>query len=116
MNIKVLFRRVILSISLLVMNCVGNDHDRHIPIEDFFDKPDHTSFKISTNGKWIAYLGVEDNRKNIYKLNREQPDSSKQLAYQKSINVQYYFWTTDNSIVVSNAQSYQDSLHLYTVD
>ena len=116
MNIKVLFRRVILSISLLVMSCGGNVHDRHIPIEDFFDKPDHTSFKISPNGKWVAYLGLEDHCKNIFILNLEHPDSSKQLTYQNSMNVQYYFWATDNTIVFSNAQSYQDSLRLYTVD
>jgi dipeptidyl aminopeptidase/acylaminoacyl peptidase len=116
MNIKLLFRCVLLSISLLVMSCGGNVHDQQIPIEDFFDKPDHTSFKISPNGNWVAYLGLEDHCKNIFILNLEHPDSSKQLTYQNSMNVQYYFWATDNTIVFSNAQSYQDSLRLYTVD
>ena len=116
MKIKVLFRIVVLSISLLAIGCSGNDANEIIPVEDFFDRPDHTSFKISPDGKHIAYLGLEAHCKNIFVLNLANPDSSKQLTYQNSMNVQYYFWATNDTIVFSNADSYQDSLRLFTVD
>lgn len=116
MNVKLLFGCLLILLSIVVLSCGRKDQEKLIPIEDFFDKPDHTSFKISPNGKWVAYLGLEDHCKNIFILNLDHPDSSKQLTYQNSMNVQYYFWATDNTIVFSNAQSYQDSLRLFTVD
>ena len=116
MNIKVIFKVLLLSIGILVIGCGGNKSAEIIPIEDFFDKPDHTNFKISPDGKHIAYLGLESHCKNIFILDLENPDSSKQLTYQNSMNVQYYFWATNDTIVFSNADSYQDSLRLFTVD
>jgi dipeptidyl aminopeptidase/acylaminoacyl peptidase len=116
MNIKMVFRVLLLAICGLIIACGRDVHQEVIPIEDFFDKPDHTSFKISPDGKWVAYLGLEDHCKNIFILNLEHPDSSKQLTYQNSMNVQYYFWATKDTIVFSNAESYQDSLRLFTVD
>ncbi|TCV10338.1 dipeptidyl aminopeptidase/acylaminoacyl peptidase [Sphingobacterium alimentarium] len=117
MNTKLLVNVLLLSISLmLVIGCSERVHDQKIPIEDFFDKPDHSNFKISPDGKHIAYLGLEDHCKNIFVLNLENPDSSKQLTYQNSMNVQYYFWATQDTIVFSNSESYKDSLRLFTVD
>lgn len=105
-----------LVISLWMVACSRGEDDRIIPIEDFFDKPDHSHFKISPDGKKISYLGLEDHCRNIFILDLENPDSSKQLTYQKSFNVQYYFWANADTIVFSNAESYQDSLRLFTVD
>jgi len=87
-----------------------------IPIEDFFAKSDKSNFKLSPNGKKIAYIGLHDHCKNIFILDLTHPDSSKQLTYQSDINVQYYFWTSDDQIVYSNAQSHADSLRIYTID
>lgn len=117
MNTKLLVKVLLLStIMLSVIGCSERVRDEKIPIEDFFDKPDHTNFKISPDGKHIAYLGLEDHCKNIFILNLENPDSSKQLTYQNSMNVQYYFWATKDTIVFSNSESYKDSLRLFTVD
>lgn len=117
MNTKLLVKvLLLLTIMLSVIGCSERVRDEKIPIEDFFDKPDHTNFKISPDGKHIAYLGLEDHCKNIFILNLENLDSSKQLTYQNSMNVQYYFWATKDTIVFSNSESYKDSLRLFTVD
>ena len=116
MNIKGILYVVLVSLSTLIIGCGGEVHNKLIPVEDFFDKPDHISFKISPDGKWIAYLGLEDHCRNVFILNLDHPDSSKQLTYQNSLNVQYYFWATNDTIVFSNTQSYQDSVRLFTVD
>lgn len=117
MNTKLLVSVMLSSISLIwIVGCGERVREEKIPIEDFFDKPDHTNFKISPDGKHIAYLGLEDHCKNIFILNLENPDSSKQLTYQNSMNVQYYFWATKDTIVFSNSESFKDSLRLFTVD
>ncbi|MHC8950363.1 S9 family peptidase [Sphingobacterium hungaricum] len=87
-----------------------------IPIEDFFAKSDKSNFKISPNGDKIAYLGLHDHCKNIFILDLINKDSSKQLTYQSDMNVQYYFWADDQTIVFSNTQNQDDSLRLYTID
>lgn len=115
MNIRAILSFVIFSLIILI-SCRQRVGDDIIPIEDFFDKPNHTNFKISPDGKKIAYLGLEDHCRNIFILNLDNPDSSKQLTYQNSMNVQYYFWVSDETIVFSNSESYQDSLRLFKVD
>ena len=86
-----------------------------IPIEDFFVKPDKSNFRISPDGRRIAYLGIDDHCKNIFVLDLEDKRKSKQLTYQSAMNVQYFFWASDSLIVYSNSHSPQDSLRIYGI-
>ena len=86
-----------------------------IPIEDFFVKPEKSNFKISPDGRRIAYLGVDDHCKNIFVLDLQNKNKSKQLTYQSDMNVQYFFWASDSLIVYSNSHSPQDSLRIYSI-
>ncbi|MGH2623069.1 MAG: prolyl oligopeptidase family serine peptidase, partial [Sphingobacterium sp.] len=79
-------------------------------------KSERTSFKISPDGRKIAYLGVHDHCKNIFILDLVNADSSKQLTYQENFNVQSFFWLDDGRIIFSNTQSSTDSLRLFHVD
>lgn len=87
-----------------------------IPVEDFFVKPEKSSFKLSPDGTKIGYLDVHDHCKNIFILNLENPDSSKQLTYQENLNVQSFFWLDNKQMVFSNTQSPTDSLRLFYID
>ncbi len=86
-----------------------------IPIEDFFVKPERTNFRISPDGKKIAYLGIEDHCRNIFILDLVNEKQSKQLTHQSDQNVQYFFWASDSTIVFSNTQAPTDSLRLYSI-
>lgn len=108
------FSFIIVIITFLI-SCGGSSSDI-IPVQDFFERTEKTSFKLSPDGYRIAYLGLEDHCKNIFVLDLQNPDSSKQLTYQADMNVQYFFWATNDSIVYSNAHSREDSLRLYTID
>ncbi len=90
-------------------------HEKIIPIEDFFVKPDKSQFKLSPDGSKIAYLGIHDHCKNIFILDLARPDSSKQLTYQSNYNVQWFFWADDEQLVFSNTQSPADSLRLFRI-
>src|SRR5690606_33902409 len=96
--------------------CNGQRKVEYIPVQDFFSKPDRFNFRVSPNGRYIAYLGLEDHCRNIFVLDIEEPDSSKQLTYQDNMNVQYFFWISPDSIVFSNTQSPGDSLRIFTID
>lgn len=96
-------------------SCTGGRIET-IPIQDFFVKPERVNFKVSPDGKRIAYIGIDDHCRNIFILDIEEPDSSKQLTYEKNMNVQYFFWATPDSIVFSLHQAPQDSLRLFAID
>lgn len=89
--------------------------DALIPIEDFFVKPDKSSFKLSPDGQKIAYLGMDDHCKNVFVLDLQDKRNSKQLTYQSAMNVQYFFWASDSTIVFSNSQSNTDSLRIFAI-
>ncbi|WP_234991115.1 S9 family peptidase [Sphingobacterium psychroaquaticum] len=100
----------------VIVSCGKKQGDgKLIPIEDFFVKPEKTNFRISPDGKKIAYLGIDDHCKNIFVLDLEDKRKSKQLTYQSDINVQYFFWASDSTIVFSNAQSMNDSLRIFGI-
>src|SRR4051812_30995547 len=40
-----------------------------IPVEDFFQNPEKTSFSISPNGQYLAYLRPYENRLNLFVRN-----------------------------------------------
>lgn len=116
MRFKVFFWTILLTSIALLAGCNFQREVEEIPIHDFFGKPDRTSFKVSPDGRRIAYLGLEEHCKNIFILDIVHPDSSKQLTYQKNMNVQYFFWTNSDSIVYSNSQSAEDSLRLAVIN
>lgn len=105
-----------LLVTFIFMGCNGPRSVERIPVQDFFGKPERLNFRVSPDGRYIAYLGLEDHCRNIFVLDIEEPDSSKQLTYQNNINVQYFFWSASDSIVFSNSQSPEDSLRLFTID
>lgn len=115
MNLRILFS--VLSCLLVLVSCEEKQSNQKIvPIEDFFVKPERTSFKLSPDGSKIAYLGEHDHCKNIFILDLHKPDSSKQLTYQVNLNVQHFFWLDDQRIIFSNTQSSADSLRLFHID
>lgn len=102
---------------LLFASCKGGTTKAElIPVEDFFVKSERSSFKLSPDGSKIAYLGVDNHCKNIFVLDLENKKNSKQLTYQGDVNVQYFFWTSDSSMVYANAFSSTDSLRIFAID
>ncbi|UPZ36778.1 hypothetical protein MUB18_00320 [Sphingobacterium sp. PCS056] len=105
----------IVIITLLGMGCSENRTER-IPIESFFSTPEKTSFKISPDGNFIAYIGLDNHCKNIFLLNLNNRDSSKQLTYQNDMNVNSFVWGDNEEIIFSIEQATNDSLRLYAVN
>jgi len=92
----------------------ANEGDR-IPVQDFFAAPERTGFKLSPDGKKIAYLGLEDNCQNIFVIHTDDEKAAEQITHQADLDVQSFFWASDSIIVFSNARAPGDSLRLYAV-
>lgn len=101
--------------AMIMLGCQRHSVDL-IPINQFFSTPEKSNFKISPNGRFIAYIGLDNHCKNIYLIDLINKDSSKQLTYQNDINVKSFAWNNDSKISFLTEQSSQDSLRLYAVD
>ena len=113
---KIVLNAIACLLLLIGVGCTNKSDGNLIPVQDFFAIPEKTNFKISPDGKQIAYLGLENHCKNIFILNLEDKSKSKQLTYQADMNVQYFFWANKDKIVYSNTQSPEDSLRLFAID
>ncbi len=106
----------VLLISSILAACQSEQKaDERIPIEDFFSKPDRNNFRLSPDGSKIAYLGIDAHCRNIFVLDLKDQKKSKQLTYQSDMNVQYFFWVSNSSIVYSNRHSPNDSLRIHAI-
>lgn len=112
------FGAILLCCTLLIIwGCGRSDKfTAEIPITDFFEKSDKSNFKLSPDGKRIAYIGLDEHCRNVFVLDLEHKENSKQLTYQDDINVQYFFWASADTIVYSNSHSSDDSVRLFVVD
>lgn len=106
---------VLLLLASAVLSACSDKTERGlVPIEDFIFKSEKSHFKLSPNGKMIAYLGVDNHCKNIFITDLENNNLSKQLTYQEDLNVQNFFWVNDEVILFFNVQNVDDSLKLFT--
>src|SRR5690606_12989333 len=105
----------VLFFCVVMLGCRQHQVDP-IPINHFFSTPEKSNFKISPDGRYIAYIGIDNHCKNIYLIDLQHQDSSKQLTYQNDINVKSFVWNSSSKISFLTEQSSQDSLRLYAVD
>lgn len=106
----------VILVSILFASCQSEHKaDDRIPVEDFFSKPDRGNFRISPDGSKIAYLGIDAHCRNIFVIDLKNEKKSKQLTYQSDMNVQYFFWVSDSTIVFSNRHSPNDSLRIHAI-
>ena len=110
---------VFLLITGLIIGCLGgcgNHKGRVIPVEDFFSASEKTNFRISPNGKYIAYLGLHESQKNIYIIHLdEDSDTEQRVTSETDLGIQYFFWA-DNDELIFTKNRLQDSLQVFAVN
>lgn len=115
--IKNLVRVCVLVIMFFSVSCGESDEVAVVmPVEDFFVKSEKNSFKLSPDGSKIAYIGIDNHCRNIYILDLTDEKKSKQLTYQEDVNVQYFFWTSDSTMVYSNSYAAIDSARIFSIN
>jgi dipeptidyl aminopeptidase/acylaminoacyl peptidase len=88
---------------------------RLIPMEDFFRNPEKTAFKISPDGRYLAYLAPWQRRLNIFvqqigeaKVTRVTNATRRDLAG--------YLWAKNNRLVYVQDQAGDENFRAYAVD
>ncbi len=105
--------------ALVITGCLISCNDRKgkvIPVEDFFSAPEKTNFRLSPDGKSIAYLGLYEGHKNIYIIHPdEQNDNEQRVTSETDLGIQNFFWA-DNDELIFTKNRRNDSLQVFAVN
>jgi dipeptidyl aminopeptidase/acylaminoacyl peptidase len=109
------FKRL-LFVSVIVATCSCNFRSaKLIPIGDFFNSPDKTTFHISPDGKYISYLKRINGKQNI--VIRSLADGTERVATSFSdYSARDYFWTYNNQIVVAKYPRSRNGFQVFAID
>lgn len=106
---------MVLVIACLLQAC-GNRKSHFIPVEDFFSSSEKTRFKLSPNGKYVAYLGPYNGQQNIYVIHLDEGNKELRLTSETDIGIHSYFWADDNELIFTKNKQRDDSLQVFAVN
>jgi dipeptidyl aminopeptidase/acylaminoacyl peptidase len=86
-----------------------------IPLKDFFRNPEKVSFRISPDGKHLAFMQPWENRMNIF-VQEIGKDELTQVTFAKDRSIQGYFWKNNSRLVFLQDKGGNENFHLYAVD
>ncbi len=84
-------------------------------VEHFFKNPKKTSFKLSPNGKYIAYLGPYKNRLNVH-VKKLGAKKAKRITHETDRDIQAYFWGNNDKIIYLQDSAGNENFHLYAAN
>lgn len=87
---------------------------REIPLKDFFKNPEKISYRISPNGKYIAYLAPYESRLNIF-VQEIGKDSAARITSVTERDIMAYTWGNDKTIIYIRDQGGDENFHMYSV-
>lgn len=86
-----------------------------IPIQDFFRNPEKAAFRISPDGKKLAYMQPWKNRRNIFVQEIGKPEEV-QVTFAEARDISGYFWKNNNRLVFLQDKGGNENFHLFAVD
>ena len=109
------FITIFLSIFLIGCNNQMNKTAPIIPMEDFFRKPEKSSFKISPNGDHIAYMRPWKTRMNVYVMDIKTKNETR-LTSSEERGIYGFAWLTDERIGYIKDDGGDENIHFYAVN
>ncbi|MCD8072175.1 MAG: S9 family peptidase [Alistipes sp.] len=112
------FALAILCCSPLLACCGGNakvKEVREIPLEDFFRKPEISSFRISPSGEYYSYRAPYETRMNIF-VQKVGEDEPVRITDETDRDIAGYLWANDNRILYLKDTGGDENYQLYGVN
>lgn len=86
-----------------------------IPMKDFFRNPEKAAFRISPDGKKLAFMQPWKNRLNIFVQEIGKPEEV-QATFAEARDISGYFWKNNNRLVFLQDKGGNENFHLFAVD
>ncbi|MBU2492322.1 MAG: S9 family peptidase [Bacteroidetes bacterium] len=114
-NIRIHSIFILFFLSLSFYGCNKNNTAPIIPVENFFRKPDKTSFQISPGGNYISYLAPWKGYMNLF-ITHERENDSTRISNSDNGDIQKYFWKNDSTIIFLKSIENSEKKILSAVD
>jgi dipeptidyl aminopeptidase/acylaminoacyl peptidase len=86
-----------------------------IPMEDFFRNPTKTSFQLSPNGEYIAFMQPWETRLNIH-VQKIGSDEVVRVTSATERDIAGYFWANNNRLAYVQDKAGDENFKLYAVN
>lgn len=84
----------------------------HKPVEHFFLNPEKTSYSISPDGKYLAYLAPYENRLNLH-VKELATGNTTRITSRTDRDIPGYFWGDDEHVVYVQDNGGDENYHIY---
>ena len=85
-------------------------------VQDFFSRPNLSSFKFSPNGKYISYKKKDKDGKNHVFVEEIESKKAHMAIEEKDQQIAGYGWANNNRLVYVMDQGGDENYHLFSVD
>ena len=86
-----------------------------IPMKDFFRNPVKTSFKLSPNGEYLAFMQPWENRLNVH-VQKIGEEKITRITEAKARDIAGYMWASNNRIVYAQDKGGNENWHIFAVN
>ncbi len=85
-------------------------------VEDYFQKPNQSSFQFSPNGQYLSYREKDEDSKNhVYVKNVESGEIQRVIEEGEEL-VRGYGWANDNRLIYVKDKGGNENYHLFAID
>lgn len=92
-----------------------NDTTHSYSVEDFFRLPERSSYQLSPDGQWVAYLGPYERRQNIF-VQAIGSTEALRITHETDRGIAGFFWADNNRIVFVKDSGGDENFRLFAVD
>jgi dipeptidyl aminopeptidase/acylaminoacyl peptidase len=85
-------------------------------VEDYFKKPEQSSFQFSPNGLFLSYLEKDENSKNHVYVKSTETNKVVRVVEEDKDLVRGYEWINDSRLIYAKDKGGDENYHLFTVD
>ena len=85
-------------------------------VEDYFQKPNQSSFKFSPNGLYLSYREKDKNRKNHVFVKNTETNEVKRIIEEGEDLIRGYGWANNNRLIYVKDKGGNENYHLFAVD
>ena len=86
-----------------------------IPLEDFFKNSEIANFKLSPNGKYLAYLKPFQKRMNIHVRKVGDSESERRITNQTTRDIANFGWKENETIIFTKDFEGDENFHVFRV-
>lgn len=86
-----------------------------IPLEDFFKNSEIASFKLSPNGKYLAYLKPYKNRMNIHVRPLDDSEPERRITNQTQRDIAAFGWKENDTLVFMRDFGGDENFHIFRI-